>query len=215
MWGDVPWVPIVVVGIVAGGVGGAVGRYTAPAPSHARATAQPDVQADLAAAVERVDTLERRLAAVERAGALAPLRVAAKPVAAPVEADADEPPAPKTARPASTDPVFQAAVRDTVEQLDEERRTARHERSVTRLSGKIAMNDDQRERAVAILDGLSASLRDLREGGEDDPGGARMDALRAKGESMFVELLDHDQRTKYDALDEGDKLTARRGPPGP
>ena len=193
---------------------------TAPSPSHARSAAQADAQGGLLLLIEReAEALEQPLAAVERTGAARRRRRARSRslvAAAPVQADGDDEPAPKTARPAATDPVFQAAVRDQVEQMNEERCTPRATSAATAHTLRQA-RDERRSTGEGRRDprpALGPVPAELREGGEDDPGGARMDALRTKGESMFVELLDKDQRAKYDALDEGDKFTARRGPPG-
>ncbi len=198
---DGPWLPVIGAALFAGVVGGFVGRWSAGSSAPASSvtvskdpTAAPASTDDAA----QLALLERRVHALERAGAARPLpaHVATK--------DDDSAPG---ARPNSADPSFQAAVRDAMEQANDDRRVQRNERTAARLTTALGLSDAQREATVGILGEVSQAMRDQRDGGGDaDAGAATMADVRSRAEERFKGLLDSDQRAKYDALDASEKL---------
>lgn len=212
-----PWVPVLGAALLAGAAGGFVGRAMAPAAkaSPAASSARPEAAAaDTAALARRVEQLEQQAARLDRA------RTAER-------APTGRGPAPGgEARPIVDDPVFEAAVRDVMDRLEEERRgerqTKREERQAQSaerwsqaLGEKLGLSDAQKQKLAEIAQELSRQLRELRDSDAGSPTDERVRELRARGEARVAQVLDPRQMEKYGALDPGEKLGSggRRGQP--
>ena len=119
------------------------------------------------------------------------------------------------------DPVFEAAVRDVLDQVrveqrsqrDTERETRRRE-SVTRWSGglqpKLRLSDGQRQRIERIAEDYFAELRKLRDSDDRpqsrDEWRTKMQTLREQSNAKIGGLLDPSQRRDYQALDAEEQL---------
>ena len=185
--------------------------------SGAKIEAEADPDADLE---ETSSPLEERVARLENAvGGLA------RRALAPAAAGSGEP-APSGDTQVIDDPVFEAAVRDVVERLQEERVADRQlERSERRkqraeqwsgeLAGTLRLNDRQR----AAVSAVAQQFYDrIREAGSSDAGRldrearrARMAELRTQAENELGRVLDGSQLQSYRALPEEQKLGGRRG----
>jgi len=119
------------------------------------------------------------------------------------------------------DPVFEAAVRDVVEQFDEERRAERQSRSderrrqaaerwSTSLGDKLALTEDQKQKVMALATDYANEVRTARGSDAEQVSGdewrQKAAALREKSEARLTQVLDPVQRKKYDALEEDEKL---------
>ena len=200
---------MIAAAVVAGAVGGFVGRFTAPvaaaSPRSTAISAEPS-RDDGDELTERLEKVERHLRVVERQ------QLQAKAEAAPGadRATNDDAPAPKAA---AADPAFQAAVRDAMEAINDERRSARQERTTQRLTAKLGLSDAQSDKIAAIAQELWQGLRDLRDADNGDPSGDKAQDLRTKSEAHVAAVLDPSQRAKYEALDDGEKISAGRRRP--
>lgn len=205
------------VALVGGAVGGVVGRVTAPASAQAPTAVaespgdgnQP--ASDAPALAKRVGELEATVRELERERRL---RGAARAYAEPPE----QSPAPDggVRGPAAVDdPVFEAAVRDVLDQVRVEQRsqrdTEREERrreSVTRWSGglqaKLRLTDPQRQKIERIAEDYFAELRKLRDSDarpqSREEWRTKMQALREQSNAKIGGLLDPSQRRDYQAL---------------
>jgi hypothetical protein len=105
------------------------------------------------------------------------------------------------------DPVFEAAVRDVVDRVQQERAGEREERRVQvtqrwadRLAERLSLSDAQKAKALAIAEDLAQKLRDLRDADGGLGGGSwpeARDALRAQGEQRLGEVLSATQMATY------------------
>jgi hypothetical protein len=128
--------------------------------------------------------------------------------------------------------VFEAAVRDVVQRVederDSERQVAREEqrhaaaqRWATELTGKLGLRDDQKAKLSTLAREYYDQLRDVFRGdaGTGLPPEERREkvrALRAQYDDKLGGVLDHTQLGEYQKLDDDLKLGARtRNRPAP
>ena len=184
---------------------------------------EPEPEPTSTALVDRVASLERavgRLRAANPGAALGrPAGSAAPGSPAALEAAG--------ADPVVDSPVFEAAVRDVVDRLEEERESEREvERAERRkqwaeqwsgeLGGQLGLNEAQKVKVREIAANFFERLRDLRRSGAGQPGSRdewreRMSALRSEAEGKLGEVLDPGQMSRYQTLDSELKLGARFG----
>ncbi|MFO0569671.1 MAG: hypothetical protein U0263_28740 [Polyangiaceae bacterium] len=202
--------------LVGGLAGGAAGRLSSKPPvAAAAATREPAASGEGGGALEkRVAELEQKLAASERSRRVE--RMARQAATDPEGADAGAVSPPKV-----DDPVFEAAVRDVVEQMEDERREAREtrrsdrqrqvaERMLENLSTELALSDAQRKKVADIISEFYDNMRALR---DSDAGvqtrGEWRDKMRAerdKAEGKLGQVLDSGQLEKYKGLENDKKL---------
>lgn len=207
------------VALLGGVTGGVVMRVTAPTPRPV-ASATPEPATDSNDADERIAQLEKAVATLERERKMTRLAVAygsamgaAQDAGAPASSVVD-------------DPVFQAAVRDVMDQREtekrDERKTERDERRkkgverwTNQLATTLALTDAQKQKVAAAMQGYFEDMRALRESDNppDSPAEWRqkMEELRKKREGEVTQALTPDQKQKYDALEDDDKLGAGFG----
>jgi hypothetical protein len=124
------------------------------------------------------------------------------------------------------DPVFEAAVRDVMDQVDyerdaerdarrEERRSEWSSRWVSSMGDQLGLRDDQRERVLDVIQDHFNALTQLREKSPEErpvlrsEWRAQMNELSGKAEKELFEVLDSSQKQKYEELDDGDKIGGR------
>lgn len=181
-------------------------------------------------------SIEQRLQALERsAGApRAPRRVvlatgSASPPGStgPLGAAPGEASAAGGGDPVVDNPVFEAAVRDLVDRIEEERQSEREleraERSrqwaeqwANDLRDPLKLSDAQKAKLQEIASQFWDRLREARRGDAGLPGSreerrARLNALRDEAEAKLAEVLDGSQMSTYRGLDEEQRLGARFG----
>jgi hypothetical protein len=124
------------------------------------------------------------------------------------------------------DPVFEAAVRDVLDQVEYERQAERDARRAewrdewpkrwtTPLVERLGLSTAQVDGMQAIAREHMGAVRALRE--SEDQGKpllrsewrTRVQSLSDQADKKLSELLDAAQKSKYDALDEADKLGGR------
>ncbi|HVJ15976.1 MAG TPA: hypothetical protein VM686_11045 [Polyangiaceae bacterium] len=129
--------------------------------------------------------------------------------------------------PVVDNPVFEAAVRDLVDRIEEERQSEREvERGERRrqwseqwtndLTASLKLNDAQKTKMQEIANQFWERLRELRNG---DAGAspsreerrAQMGALRDEAESKMAQVLDPSQMSTYKSLEDGQRLGGRFG----
>ncbi len=217
-----PWVPVVAAALLAGAAGGAVGRYAAPAMKPPRTTSVSPEVADPGALTQRIGELEDTVRRLERGQQMARVVAALGSVAAPSAGGTDD-----GARAATVDnPVFQAAVRDVVDQMELERRGEREARFEERrrqgaeqwsasLGEKLGLSEAQRQKVTDVMMDFSREMRAARSSDAGSPSRdewrQRAAAARQKGEDKLGQILDPTQRQKYDTLDDEEKLGSGRG----
>lgn len=197
------------VALLGGLVGGLTMRLTAPAakPPRTVASAEPESSSD---ADDRIAQLEKAVATLERerkmtrlAAAYGSAMGAAEDAGAPASSVVD-------------DPVFQAAVRDAMDQAEVEKRDERRRKMSERWSNQLAqtlgLTDAQKEKIAAAMQGYFEDLRALRDS-EERPADWRqkMEELRKKRETQLTQALTPEQKQKYDALEDDEKLGAGFG----
>jgi hypothetical protein len=210
------------VGLLGGVVGGGAVRLTAPSPKAVRpiASAEPESTGESSDTETRIAQLERSVATLERERKLLKL-AAAYGSAVGAAADGGAPPSSVV-----DDPVFQAAVRDVMDQVEtekrDERKTEREERRrkmADRFSDGLAttlgLSDAQKQKVAAAVQAYFEDMRALRDS-ENPPQSPsewrqKMDELQKKRESELTQALTPEQKQKYDALDAEDKLGAGFG----
>jgi hypothetical protein len=188
----------ILAAIVAGALSGAGVSYVRSRPPEIKpATADQHALADeVATLTAQVGTLEDQVARLERQRRL------------PTPAAGTAQPAMAKERSVADDPVFEAAVRDVLERIQQERAERRDERRTQvaqrwadQLAEKAALNDTQKASVRAIADDLAQKMRDLREAdGGADPGRGWADqrnALRTQGEQRLSETLTARQMQVY------------------
>lgn len=226
---------LVVGGAVIGGVcGGLLVTSMAPPRDEPKLRAAPQQEAPQGMrasddeGAESVEALRTRLASVERRVSLltfaqdhrSPTREAAEG-----EGNGEEEPG----KPKKTvdDPVFEAAVRDVLDRVQDERDSQRNtrrdqreaesvDRWVAAVGPQLQLRDDQQTQIKAILQKQSESMRALRDSNTDErpmlrsEWRAKMQEISQQTEAALVGVLDASQRAKYDALDEDDKIASQR-----
>lgn len=211
------------VALVGGAVGGVVGRVTAPASAQAPTAAAESPEdgtqpaSGAPALAKRVGELEATVRELERERRL---RGAARAYAEPSE-PGSAPDGGVRGLAVVDDPVFEAAVRDVLDQVRVEQRsqrdTEREERrreSVTRWSGglqaKLRLTDPQRQKIERIAEDYFAELRKLRDSDERPQSREQwrttMQALREQSNAKIAGLLDPSQRRDYQALEAEEQL---------
>ena len=208
-------------GLLGGLLGGGVVRLSTPTPKPPRTIASAETATDAdSSAEERIQQLEKAVATLERERKMTRLATAYGSAMAAAE-DAG-------AAPSSVvdDPVFQAAVRDVMDQREtekrDERKTERDERrrkGAERWSNQMAttlgLTDAQKQKVTAAMQGYFEDMRALRE--SDNPPSSpgewrqKMTELRNKREGELTQALTPEQKQKYDALDDDEKLGAGFG----
>lgn len=126
--------------------------------------------------------------------------------------------------PVIDDPVFEVAVRDIVDRVEEERSSARDVRRdeqrrrmsetwVADLGLELSLTEAQKSKVTEIVTEMFQRLRELR---NIDAGTvrrservARMRAVSEEAEKKLAGVLDQNQMTAYHALDEDLRLTGR------
>lgn len=209
-------------GIIGGGVAWGVAGSRSPGGKAAASASSSAEDAE-----ERLAALERRMAQVERRSLLRPATPAGGTPAAPNPL----PPAAAQANrgdetpKAVDDPVFEAAVRDVVQRVDEERenerqvqreeqRQAAAQRWAADLTEKLGLRDDQKTRLLALAREFYDHMREAFRG---DAGAAlppedrreKMRTLRKQYEEKIGGVLDPAQLGEYQKLDDDLKLGAR------
>ncbi len=212
-----PVVTAVIAAVLGGLVGGGVVRATMRAPAPVTSAGrEPGAAPDTAELEKRVAQLERsssrsdRVQRVERAAAqAAPSGVG------------DEPAPAGAGRPHIDDPVFENAVRDVLEQVEDERREERSARGAERrkkmaerwtseLGTELSLSDAQKQKVAEAVQEYFESLRALRD--SDGGPGSRAEwreaarTEREKAEGKLGQILDSGQMQKYKALDDDKKL---------
>jgi hypothetical protein len=188
-------------------------------------------QAEVTAVAEaRASDVEERVAALERALGRMNRR---SPVAAPSPTLAGSGSAGAAdgtsgnAAPIVDNPVFEAAVRDVLERVDQEheseREAARSEWRqrwaddwVSELGDKLHLNDTQKAKAKQIALDFWQHLRELRDSDAGPPASrdewrTRMGALREQAEATLAQSLDPSQMDSYRKLDDDKRLGFRFG----
>lgn len=212
-----PLATAVIAALLGGVTGGAVVRLTQRAPPPVTSATR-----EAGAASDRGD-LEKRIAELEQnASRSERTRRVERAVAGVAPAGDDSAPAPPSgARPAIDDPVFQMAVRDVIEQLEDERREERGARGAERrkrmaetwsaeLTTALGLSDAQKQKVAQVMQDYTESLRSMRDA---DAGPTtrsewrdRARSEREKAEGKLGQILDGGQMEKYKALDDDKKL---------
>lgn len=212
--------PLVVAALLGGVVGGfVVSRFPAPREAssvQAELAAEPRV-ADGAPLESRVLALETKVARLSRR----PPGVQALPApdrGGPQDAGVT------SAAPVVDDPVFEVAVRDIVDRVEDERSTERDVRRdeqrrrmsetwVNELGLELSLNEAQKTKVAEVVTEMFQRLRELR---NLDAGAvrrservARMRAVSDEAEKKLAGVLDQNQMAAYRVLDEDLRLTGR------
>lgn len=195
----------ILAAVIAGALGGVAGGVAAgrlmpaekPAPAPRGATSS-----DVRALSEQISTLQSEVTRLKQ-------RQQGAAVAARAPADTASPQvedAPR--RKLVDDPVFEAAVRDVVEKVQqertgdrEERRTQSLQRWADRLAEQASLSAVQKTKVLAIAQELNDKVRDMR---DSDAGAntrqeflAQREALRAQSEEKLKEVLSQKQMEVY------------------
>lgn len=216
------------LGAVVGGVLGALVTLWVATPKAVKKGALR-VEAEAVAASSGPE-LDGRVAALERAvqrlhqRSLLPSSLSS---AKPGNADGTGAPrAPGDTSPVVDDPVFEAAVRDVVQRVEEERDADRElERSERRkqmaeewvngLSASLKLTEQQKVKVGEIATQFFQSMRELRNSDAGIPNReafrAQLTELRTQAEAKLGEVLDGTQMQAYQALEEEQRLGARPG----
>lgn len=223
---------LVVGGALVGGVCGAL-VVTTLLPSHDKAPqlapvspreAPSGAKAQDDEAAEAVEALQMRLSSLERRVSL--LTFAQEHRSPTREVAEDEGTEPGQPKKTVDDPVFEAAVRDIFDRVEDERdsqrntrrdqrETERTDRWVAAMGEQLQLREDQQQQVRALLQKQSESLRALRDSNSAErpvlrsEWQAKMTAISQQTETALAGILDASQRTKYEALDEADKIGSR------
>ncbi len=212
------WVVVVALAGAAGAVGGGAVAWRATRPGPSLVAAEPG---------NRGEELSPRVAVLERTVS----RLAAQPrvaltLPAPVNA-ADAPrPAPAPSAAVVDDPVFEAAVRDVVQRVDEEHVSEREAKlaeqrqaAATHWAGalvdKLHLTDQQQTKIAAIARDFYDHVREALaapEGGTPpsfNDQRAKVRALRSESEQKLGQVLEPSQLASYEQLDDDEKLSTR------
>ncbi|MBK7582705.1 MAG: hypothetical protein IPI67_21225 [Myxococcales bacterium] len=212
-----PGVIALIAALVGGVAGGAVANMTIKVPTAAAsAEAGPGAApADTTDLARRVAELERNATKTERTRRL---ERAVAQAGGGDDADAGAPPGAR----AIDDPVFETAVRDVIDQIDEERKEERDTRRAdrrrrmaegwtTELATELALNDAQKQKVMKVVEDYYEGLRAMRESDAGPPASRgewqqRAKAEREKAETKLAQVLDPGQMAKYKGLDDDKKL---------
>jgi len=208
--------------------GGALGGAVAWGVSGARTPGSQAAAASSAIsdAEDRIAAVERRMAALERRSSLRPAAPnAGTPQPARPAADAPSGGEPPRDAPAVDDPVFEAAVRDVVQRVDEERdserqvqreeqRQASAQRWAVELTERLGLRPEQKTKIEALA---KEFLERVRDAFRTDAGAPlpfeerreRMRGLRREYEERLGTIFDPAQHGEYQKLD--DDLRLGRG----
>jgi hypothetical protein len=210
------WVGVVVLAAGAGALGGSAVVWRATQISG------PHIAAETAAAPSE---LTPRVMALEQAVS----ELAARPrltlnVPPPAPSAPAAPASPSAA--VVDDPVFEAAVRDVVQRVEDEH-SAEHEAQLAEqrqaaagrwangLSDKLHLDDQQKMRVAEVAhdfyDRVSQALAIPDGGAPPSPNERRatVRTLRTQSEQKLGQILDPSQLASYDKLDDDDKLSVR------
>ena len=210
--------PLVVAALLGGAVGGfVVSRF--PAPRNA-----PKVQVVPASNADRAQLEPRLLALEEKVARLSRRPPGVSALLAPAAGIGPEDAGAANTTPVVDDPVFEVAVRDIVDRVEEERSTERDVRRdeqrrrmaetwVNELGLELSLTEAQKTKVAEIVTQMFQRLRELR---NMDAGTmrrservARMRAVSEDAEKNLSAVLDTHQMTAYRALDEDLRLTGR------
>jgi hypothetical protein len=209
-------VPLLVAGVLGGAVGGAVvlGLRAPNTPKAVKESVAPVASAEPSALEGRVLALEQTVARLSRR----PVTVLSP---APAGSLMDGGTAGATV---VDDPVFEVAVRDIVDRVEEERSSERDVRRdeqrrrmadtwVSELGLELGLAEAQKTKVLEIVTEMFQGLRELR---NLDAGTvkrservARMRAVSEEAEKKLSTVLDSTQMNAYRALDEDLRLTGR------
>lgn len=210
-------VPLLLAGVLGGAVGGAVvlGLRAPSIPKAVKEEIGPVATVEPSALEARVLSLEQTLARLSRR----PMAVHSPGPASSQVTDAG------VASPTLVDdPVFEVAVRDLMDRVEEERSSERDVRRdeqrrrmadtwVSELGLELGLADAQKAKVLEIVTEMFQRLRELR---NVDAGTlkrservARMRALSEEAEKKLSTVLDSTQMNAYRALDEDLRLTGR------
>lgn len=212
------WFGIVTLAATAGAVGGGAVVWRVGRPAAPLAAAEHGAPAgELAPRVTALEQSVSRLAAQPRVSLTVP---------APAAPPAPPHPAPAPSAAVVDDPVFEAAVRDVVQRVEEEH-VSEHEaklaelrqtaatRWASALVEKLHLNDQQQAKLAAIAHDFYDHVRDALatpDGGATPSFGdqrAKVRALREQSEQKLGQVLDPSQLASYEQLDEDEKLSSR------
>jgi len=206
-------------------IGGLLVRYAHSGAPDPKAGAKHQPSAEKADLEERLAALERQIGARQP-----PPRILRPPPAPATTAGSPNSGSSSAARPAPDppavvdDPVFEAAVRDILERVDEERDSEREVRSEERrreaahgwtaeFAARAALREDQKAKVFSIVQEYLNALRDPRDSGPDAGPAmtrrewrARSRELRDRAEQRLAEVLSRDQLDSYHALDEDQRI---------
>jgi hypothetical protein len=124
------------------------------------------------------------------------------------------------------DPVFEAAVRDVFDRVQDERDSQRNlrrdqreaestDRWLSVVGQQLQLREDQQTQIKSILQKQSESLRALRDSNSEarpvlrSEWRTKMAEIAQQAETALAGVLDASQKAKYDALDEDDKIAGR------
>lgn len=212
------WVGVVALAAAAGALGGGTVVWRATRPAAPLVAAEPGAAAD---------ELTPRVAALEQAvSQLAAQPRVALTLPAPSNSAGTPHPAPAPSAAVVDDPVFEAAVRDVVQRVEEEH-ASEHEatlaeqrqvaatRWASSLVDKLHLNEQQQARIAAIAREFYDHARDALaapDGGAALSFGdqrAKVRTLRNESEQRLGQVLDPSQLASYEKLDDDDKLSSR------
>lgn len=210
--------PLVVAALLGGVAGGlVVSRFPAP-PAASSVQAEPESPPPEGQTLEsRVLALEAKVSRLSRR----PPGVSPLPT---LGATGPQDAGIVNAAPVVDDPVFEVAVRDIVDRVEDERSTERDVRRdeqrrrmsetwVNELGLELSLNEAQKVKVGEIVTEMFQRLRELR---NLDAGAvrrseriARMRAVSDDAEKKLGGVLDSNQMAAYRGLDEGLRLTGR------
>lgn len=215
----------VITAVIAALVGGAAGSLLTrawpappkPTPTRAVAEARAGAASDNDDVRERVETLERAVAGLDRDRRA---RVVARAM------DDGTPAASAAARTSVDDPVFEAAVRDVLDQIASEkssareveraeRRAQRAHRYAERLATDLGLSAESQRRVAELMQRHVDTLRSLRDadggtGNDREAWRATRDEQVKKTEEQLAALLSAEELARYKALPEEQRVGAVR-----
>ena len=205
-----------IAAVIGGVVGGITVRLSSDSPKTTAKAETPASKDD-----DEDDGLDHRVKQLEQSVAgLEKKRRASEAIAAYGRALAAGDPAPDGGVPSPTavdDPVFDTAVRDVLDRVDQERRDEREQRRTERmnqmvdewskqLATKLSLSDQQKQKVAEIFRDHFAKMRAMRGGGD---GGMR---TPQEWRQSFQALQDEQNKKLGEVLDSGqmDKLEQMR-----
>ncbi len=237
-----PLVPVLVSAVLGGAVGSAVTlAVRRPEPPKREPPAAARAEREVAPAEpEDAEDLSPRLRSLERRVSLLTAALAKGGTALPAEGKPGEPAPADGATEDVASPVFEAAVRDILDRVDEERREERQNRRGAfvdqsanevgdRLGDKLGLTEDQRAKVADIVKQSYEAMGALRDvPAEQRPKTPaewreRRDAQKRRVDEGLREVLTPAQMQTYEQLPEEEQISTRRpwrsrpgsGPQGP